>query len=122
MVEIEYKPMTKIIVHEIIKYDFDKFVEAKSKKPGNVVQWADGIVMVRAGFGANSPKMIEEQAEGITHWAVVEYAEMLEYKKTITNDSTGASIMVNDVSTNTALTDFVRWLKNDSPWKDTFSK
>ena len=116
MVDIEYRPIKKIIVHEIIKYDLDKFTEMKSKNPGNVVHWADGIVMQRGNYASSSPKMSDEEMEGTVHWALVEFAAMPEYKKSITNDATGGTISVIDVSSNTAISDFVRWLKKHSPW------
>jgi len=117
MVDIEYRPIQKIIVHEIIKYPLQDFIELKSKNPKALVaQWCDGIVMQRGSYMHPSPQMVDEESKGITHWALIEFAEMPEFKQSLMNEQTQVVIRIIDVSKNTAISDFVRWLMKQKSW------
>lgn len=115
MVEFELKPIEKVILHEILKWSLEEFID-RFVKPNSTVQWVDGIVMLRSVFKSQSPKMIEDESNGITHWALVEFAEMREFKSQLVNEKTSSVARVNDVSTNNVYKDFARWLKNDPRW------
>jgi len=115
MVDFEYKPIQKIILHEVLKWSMDEFI-ARFVKPNSSVQWADGIVMVRSSYKTSTPQMVDDEVNGIVHWAAVEFAEMPDYKPKLGNEILGAFAQVNDVSNNNVFKDFSRWLKNDPRW------
>jgi len=115
LVEFEFKPIEKVIIHEILKWSLEEFID-RFVKPSSIVQWADGVVMIRSVFKSQSPKMVEDEANGIAHWALVEFAEMKEFKPQLVNEKTNSMARVNDVSTNNVFKDFARWLKNDPGW------
>ncbi|MBM3896423.1 MAG: hypothetical protein FJ360_01590 [Thaumarchaeota archaeon] len=116
MVEVEYKPIKKIIVHEFIKYDLKQFIELKSSPP-QPVRWIDGIVFQILHYG-NSPKLTDDEIEGIVHWAAVEFAEMSEYKPALPTSISTITIPVIDNSSNTAVSDVIRWIKKQPQWKN----
>ncbi len=115
MVDFEFKPIEKVILHEILKWSLEELID-RHVKPNSAVQWVDGIVMVRSGYKSMSPKMVEDEANGIVHWAVVEFAEMEEFKPQLVNEKTNSMARVSDVSTNNVFKDFARWLKSDPRW------
>jgi len=120
MTEIEYQPIKKIAVHEIIKQSYDDFLHAKARPqaqgmPSVSVRWADGILFSAGAFPA-TPELVNEQVLGTVHWQNVEFTEMETYQKILTNQNTGGSVNVVDYSNNTSIMDFVRWLKNQPMW------
>ena len=120
MVDIEYKPISKIIVHEIIRTEFQDFLNmfAIPQRPGAPrpsARWIDGILFTFIPFPP-SPEALRDKIEGIIHWELVNFTEMEQYTSTVTNPETNITMNVLDNSTNTAVSDFIRWLKNDSQW------
>ena len=120
MVDIEYNPISKIIVHEIIRADFQHFLNmfAIPQQPGvqrPFARWIDGILFIFKGFPP-SPEALRDKMQGTIHWEIVNFTEMKDYTATVTNPENNITIDVLDNSTNTAVSDFIRWLKNDSQW------
>jgi hypothetical protein len=115
MVDFEFKPIQKIIIHEILKWSMEEFID-RFVKPNSIVQWVDGIVMQRSAYASQTPKMIDDEVNGIVHWAMVEFAKMPDYRPKLMNETIGAFAQVNDVSNNNVFKDFARWLKNDQRW------
>ena len=60
--------------------------------------------------------MVRDKLQGILHWEIVNFTEMKEYTSTVTNPENNITMDVLDNSTNTAVSDFIRWLKNESQW------
>jgi len=115
MVEFEFKPIEKVVVHEILKWSMGEVVQ-RLVKPNSKVQWADGIVFIRSNYQTMTPQMADDAANGIVHWALIEFAEMPEMKPQLINENTSAVASVNDVSNNNVFGDLVRWLRNDPRW------
>lgn len=120
MTEIEYQPIQKIAVHEIIKHSFDDFLNARAIPqptgyPPVAVRWADGIVFTANAYPP-TPELVNEQVHGTVHWQNVEFAEMENYQKILTNQNSGGHVIVVDFSNNTTVMDFVRWLKRQTQW------
>jgi len=115
MVEFEFKPIEKVVVHEILKWTLDEFI-ARFVKPNSKVQWVNGIVMIRSNYQSMTPKMVDDESNGTVHWALVEFAEMAEFKPQLLNESNNSVASVNDVSNNNVFGDFARWLKDDPKW------
>lgn len=120
MAEIEYKPIKKIVVHAIIRKSFDDFISQKARPqnpnfPPVNARWADGIVFTTTAF-PTTRELVNEEVAGTIHWAHIEFAEMEDYQQMLSNQNSGGSIMVTDYSSNTAVLDFVRWLKKQPQW------
>jgi len=120
MVDVEYQPTKKIIVHEIIKYTFDEFLNLKVRAPNpNLplpnIRWAGGVVF-SAGAYPSTSELVNQQVQGTVHYANLEFAEMEEYQPILMNQSSGGSVPVVNYSNNTAVADLIRWLKDQSQW------
>ncbi len=115
MVEFEFVPIKKVIVHEILKWDLDEFIE-RYVNPKSSVQWVEGIIMLRTPYAQRTPKMVDDEINGVIHWAAVQFAEMPEFKPQLTNEKTATVGKVNDVSNNSILGEFVRYLKDNPRW------
>jgi hypothetical protein len=72
--------------------------------------------MSRSTYAHSTPKMMDDEINGIIHWAGVQFAEMPEFKPQLTNEKTASVGKVIDVSNNNILVEFVRNLKNNSTW------
>ena len=118
MVDVEYQPVKKIIVHEAIKYTFDDFVKMKAhtispNQPVLPVRWCDGVIFTYAGV-QQTPELINERVQnGVIHWDFIEFAEMPNYQKVVTHPDTQVQLRVIDASNNSAIADVIRHFKND---------
>jgi hypothetical protein len=81
MVEIEYLPYGKIIVHEVRKLEVQDFlqwvasqVEAQKQGGTPTVNWVDGIAFLTGEFMA-TPELVSENLKGRIHYAVVFFTE-----------------------------------------------
>jgi hypothetical protein len=81
MVEIEYLPYNKIIVHEVRKLEIQDFlqwvssqVEAQKQGGTATVNWVDGVAFLTGEFMA-TPELVSENLKGHIHYAVVFYTE-----------------------------------------------
>jgi hypothetical protein len=81
MVEIEYLPYSKIIVHEVRKLEVQDFlqwvasqVEAQKQGGTPTVNWVDGIAFLTGEFMA-TPELVSENLKGRIHYAVVFFTE-----------------------------------------------
>jgi len=120
MVDIEYSPISKIIVHEIIRSEYQNFlnmfaIPQPPDGPQPNARWIDGILFLFKGFPP-SPEVLRDKIQGVLHWEIVNFTEMEQYTPTITNPENNVIMKVLDNTSNTAVSDFIRWLKNDSQW------
>ncbi len=81
MVEIEYLPYQKIIVHEIRKFEVQDFLvwvatQAEATKQGAIpsVNWVDGVAFLTGEF-MTTPEIVSENLQGRVHFAVVFFTE-----------------------------------------------
>jgi hypothetical protein len=81
LVDVEYLPYHKIVVHEVRKMEIQdllSFVAAQveAQKTGGtaVVNWVDGIAFVTGEF-LPSPQTIEETLKGRIHYSMVMFSE-----------------------------------------------
>ncbi|MGD0145978.1 MAG: hypothetical protein ABSB53_03885 [Nitrososphaerales archaeon] len=81
MVEIEYQPCKKIVVHEIRRMKVPDLFQwmasgAEAQKAGCIasVNWADGVAFVTRPFFP-IPQVLEDSLKGITHYLTVYFTE-----------------------------------------------
>lgn|SRR3990167_7194998 len=117
MVEIEYKPVKKIILYEILFYEYDNFIDMVIKfTHGQIVlKWCNGVLFT-SEMMPYTPDTIADRIDGTIHWNFVEFAYMPKYNPTVMSDN-GIIITVVDVSTNSAINDVTTWLKRQPQWK-----
>lgn len=119
MVDVEFHPVQKIIVHEAIKYDLDEFLRMKAQplpngQPPPPVRWVEGLVF-QVGMLPMTPELINERVhDGVVHWSFIEFAEMSTYQKVLTHPDTQAQLRVIDGSNNSAVGDVIRHFKNNT--------
>lgn len=122
MVEIEYLPYQKIIVHEIRRMELSEFLllvasQAEAQKQGAMpaVDWVDGIAFVKGEF-LPTPETVEENLKGRLHYAIVFFTETSydQHKKVSVS---GREILVrfNKADSNLNFVELVKFLKNFKP-------
>lgn len=115
MVEFEYQPYSKVIIHEIIKIPLEIIITSRTLgvPDGGVAQpirWANGFTL-DIGFIQPTDEVINQQLKGITHWAALTYAEMEEFKDVIQGDrAIRIPVIKAEGKTFNALGD---WLRSD---------
>lgn len=124
MVEVVFQPIRKIVIHEIIKNDFNSFVRMKAQQMPNMpppyARWIDGILFDFVGVMTPTPELINERfRDGTIHWEIINFAEMPQYRQTVAHPENGTILHVMDNSSNTAVSEAIRWLKKQPAW---FSK
>ena len=119
MVEVEYQPVRKVIVHEAIKYDYDEFLRMKAQilpngTPPLPVRWVDGIVFMFSGIQM-TPELINERVrDGTIHWDFIEFAEMSNYQNVVTHPDTQTQLRVINATNNSAICDVIRHFRNNA--------
>lgn len=113
MVEFEYQPWRKIVVHEIIKYPLEYFILQSTMgidkgEKGRPLLWSDGVLFTPF-LMQTTPEIIKEQLEGVVHWASLNYCVMNEYKKELVSPQK-ILIPVIDVSNHQAFGSLGKWL------------
>jgi hypothetical protein len=125
MVKIEYNPVKKIEILEVIPYSTpEKFAEvaAPAKLAGHpiILNWAEGVLFAYGALPPSTDKLMDEFTSGVIYWQNVSYALMPKFKPIITVSSHmggTAEIGVSDVSANENLVKAALWLKEYSASK-----
>lgn len=81
MVKITYKPIEEIIVHEAHELppaQFFQSIVAQMQAQGQTgivpsVLWLDGIAFSIGNFGVSNDRLIEDQINGVVHYAFVNF-------------------------------------------------
>ena len=121
MVDIEYRPVQKIIIHEVIKYELENFIELKAQPrppntPPSIVRWAEGTVFDYMAFPQTHELINERAKDGTIHWDFIEFAQMKNYVEVLGNPNGTSHVKVINVSNNTAVSGAIRWIKSQSQW------
>jgi hypothetical protein len=117
LVKVTFKPYDELTIHEYQKFDLQDMVRLRctGMQVGSIApnfHWADGLVMWREPFPQNE-EMTKENLEGRVHWLWVSYAEMPEFKTSLTFKETSVTIPVIDVTDNPVFSSAARWLKGE---------
>ncbi|WP_268543049.1 hypothetical protein [Candidatus Nitrosotenuis cloacae] len=101
--EIVIEPWKKLIIHEVIEYNFDDWITQiafSSKTAGGgipTINWANGIVFQSFNF-PDTNGIVDEKLKGVLHWSSVMFAIKEKFEKQIIKDN--ATINLIDVSVN----------------------
>ena len=101
--DITIEPWKKLIIHEIIEYQFDDWVKQiafSTRSSGGgipTMQWTNGIVFTSSSLPTTNAT-VEEQLKGVLHWSSVSFAIKEKFEKQIVKEN--ATINLVDVSVN----------------------
>ena len=101
--DITIEPWKKLIMHEIIEYQFDDWVKQiafSTRSSGGgipTMQWTNGIVFASSSLPTTNAT-VEEQLKGVLHWSSVSFAIKEKFEKQIVKEN--ATINLVDVSVN----------------------
>ncbi len=114
MVEFEYQPWKKIVVHEVVKYPIEFFTSqhclgVETGGIGRPLNWADGIVFDIGPF-RDTDDIIREKLEGKIHYSSIIYGVLEKYQPVFELPSS-IRIPVTDVSDNKIFKEMVAWIK-----------
>ena len=115
--EISIEPWKKLVIHEIIEYDFSDWVKQiafSTRSSGGgipTMQWADGIVFSPSNFPTTNAT-IDEQLKGTLHWSSVSFALKEKFEHQIVSEN--ATINLVNVSVNTIFKELAQNLKGRS--------
>ena len=80
MVEIIYEPWDTIVIHEIVQYDLQMFVQfhslgVQAGQLGRPINWANGVAFRQQSM-QQTEEVIKEQLKGRIHWSHLRFAFM----------------------------------------------
>ena len=116
MVEFEYQPWQKIIVHEVVKFPLQHFLSTHSLGVqqggvGRPLPWVDGIVFIKGAI-RDTDDIIREKLEGKIHWSSLNYG-ILEKFQSEFKVAGNIRIPIIDVSDNKVFVEMAKWIKNN---------
>lgn len=120
--EITVEPWKKLVIHEIIEYNFDQWatqIAFNSRTAGGAIptiNWANGIVFQSFSF-PDTNIVIEEKMKGVLHWSSVMFAIKEKFEKQIIKDN--ATINLIDVSVNQIFQELAEKLRAHSKHQKT---
>ena len=114
MVEFEYQPWKKIVVHEIVEYPLEYFINKHSIRAqeggtGAPLNWANGIVFEHSTIRPIDD-VIKEQIKGTIHWSYLHYAFMLDFKKELEGPR-AVKIPIVNLSNHYIFSSMSKWIK-----------
>jgi len=88
--EIVIEPYKKIVVHEIVEFPLNEWVEmilSGTRAAGGttipMVNWCNGVAFQISPFNPNSDEVISEQLKGTIHYAAVTFATKERFEREI---------------------------------------
>ena len=117
--DIRIEPWKKLIIHEIIEYQFDDWVKQiafSTRSSGGgipTMQWTNGIVFASSSLPTTNAT-VEEQLKGVLHWSSVSFAIKEKFEKQIVKEN--ATINLVDVSVNEIFNKLSIELKSQSKY------
>ena len=117
MVEFEFQPWKKIIVHEVVKFPLQHFISGHSLGVqeggiGRPLIWVDGIIFEKVGL-RDTDDIIREKIEGKLHWNFLHYAILEKYQSEFKVTPGNIRIPVINVSDNETFREMTTWIKSN---------
>jgi hypothetical protein len=114
MVEFEYQPWKKFIVHEVVKFPIEFFLSQhsmgiQSGGIGRPLNWVDGIVFSIGPF-RETDDVIKEKLEGKVHYSSIVYGVLEKYQSEFKLEG-NIRIPVMDISDNKIFKEMIVWIK-----------
>lgn len=114
MVEFEYQPWNKFIVHEVVKYPLEHFLATHSLGIqeggiGRPLNWSDGIVFEHRTMRPTDD-VIREKLEGKVHWSSLNYGILEKFQEQFKMPRQ-IKIPVVNLSNNEFFKEMAKWIK-----------
>ena len=122
MVEIEYLPYQKIIVHEVKKMEVADLLQmvamqVEAQKLGGIpsANWVDGIAFVTGEYMV-TPEVVAENLKGRLHYAIVLFTETsYQPEKRTTVNGREVTVRLNKAESNPNFVALAKFLKSFRP-------
>jgi hypothetical protein len=116
-VKFKYQPWKEIIIHEIIKFTKEHFINTHSFGVptggiGRPISWADGIIFEIVHF-RDTEDIIKEKLEGRLHWSAISYCLLEKYQREFKVEEGNIRIPIFNVSDNLMFKEMVNWIKSN---------
>ena len=123
--EIEYKPIRKLIILESIELPqkelFERLATAISSEQSGILNWAEGIVFVASHMDHQSDRVMEDLLRGTVYWSSVFYAQMPTYQRftkiAAIARARAIEVPIIDQSSSPFMRQAAKWLKERSKSK-----
>lgn len=117
MVKISHSPIKELIVHEVVRIDYEDLMRERITPQANMpLYWCDGMVFSFTSMPMTRD-LVKDYLNGTIHWMEVHYAEMKKYEPIVElNDEQYKATMrmrVIDTSRSALHSDFIKWLKTN---------
>ena len=114
LIEFEYQPWKKIVVHEIIKLPLQHFLSGASLgvaegQVGRPLTWVDGLILEIVHF-RDTDDIIKEKLNGTIHYSAISYGILGKFQPEF-KVSGNIRIPVIDISDNKIFTKLASWIK-----------
>jgi hypothetical protein len=116
MVEFEYQPWKKIVVHEVLKRSLEAFLSQSSLGVqaggiGRPLLWVDGMIFMRVQL-PDTDEIVKEKVQGVLHYSNISYVMHEKYKSEF-KVAGNIRIPVLDVSNNKIFREMATWIKEN---------
>ena len=116
MVEFEYQPWKKIIIHEVAKYSKEFLITSHSLGVnqggvGRPITWVNGFLYEFSTF-RDTDEIIKDKLEGKVHWTFLHYAILEKYQPEFKVEG-NIRIPVINVSDNETFQEMASWIKEN---------
>ncbi len=117
MTEFEYTPIKKIIIRQMIKEEYQDFVDSVVI-PNNIpAKWCNGVLF--AYWNSQRSEIIaKSEFDGTYVWELMEFTKCEKKPDTLKRKDGIVEIGVIDVSKKQLFIDLVKWLKKQPMWED----
>ncbi len=114
MVEFEYQPWKKIIIHEIVEYPLEYFINSatigiKKGGIGRPLRWSNGLILISTSFQPTED-VIKEQLQGIIHFTSLHYSRMPKFQREVTG-ADRIRIPIMNLSNHAVFGPMAKWIK-----------
>jgi hypothetical protein len=116
VVEFEFQPWKKIIVHEVVKFPLQHFISSHSLGVqeggiGRPLLWVNGIVFEHRSI-RDTDDIIREKLEGKLHWSNLHYGILEKYQPEIKVTPGNIRIPVINIGDNKTFREMATWILN----------
>jgi hypothetical protein len=105
MIEVEYQPRTRVIIHEYSRYEsLELLIRGVfgGAPPGSnigTLKWVNGVVLFHNAFPMTD-EIVRELLEGRLHWNHVSFAPLNEFRQNHHDPDLRITVTIVDVSNN----------------------
>lgn len=116
MVEFEYQPWKKIVVHEIVELPLQDFLMksslgVESGAIGRHLLWVDGFIVEHITL-PDTEDVVREKLQGVVHWSSLSFAVLEKFQEEF-KVAGNIRIPVVNLSNNPIFRELVPWIRTN---------